>query len=228
MAEILYLVYELIHPVTGECFYVGKGNSRRSRFNDHLAEGRNLRLGKRVKNPIRAGIIASILNAGMQPGYRIVFNSAHEQDAFAEENRRIMQYGRRCDNTGTLANLTFGGEGVSGWRMSEEAKDKIRKSSTGRRHSLETRQLMAKQATGRSHSEETKAKISEAQKGIIRSEKHKEVLRTNWLGKKHSDDAKAKMRTARVARKSAPLTDEHKQKVSAAIKASWARRKEGK
>jgi hypothetical protein len=43
-----------------------------------------------------------------------------EDEAFEIERNLIKQYGRINDNTGTLANLTDGGEGVSGWNGTKE------------------------------------------------------------------------------------------------------------
>jgi hypothetical protein len=51
-----------------------------------------------------------------------VFETEIEFEAFAKEIELIALYGRRNTNTGTLFNLTDGGEGVSGMIKTEEQK----------------------------------------------------------------------------------------------------------
>lgn len=113
-------------------------------------------------------------------------------------------------------NLTDGGEGVSGYKMTEEQKEKIRCA-----------------LRGRTPSEETKRKIGEAHKGMTHSEETKQILRMKhkkenlseetinkmsqtakerfenpennpFYGKRHSDDAKAKMSEFATKRLSNP------------------------
>ena len=90
----------------------------------------------------------------------------------------------RTSNGNGVYNITDGGEGVSGYRHSEEAKTKISASLKG--HGC---------------SDETKAKIGAANKGH-----------------KHSDESKAKMSAVCKGKKHRPMSDEHRTKLSAAMK----------
>jgi len=98
-------------------------------------------------------------------------------------------------------NQTVGGEGCSGWKMTEEQRAKIsvankgrkrsaeiceflRKRQTGKKHTAETLEKMRQSATGRKHSEETIQRLCEIKKeqGIPRNavvaaaEKHKKAV----------------------------------------------------
>ena len=76
-------------------------------------------------------------------------------------------------------------------RLNPEHVEKIRRSSTGRRHT-----------------DASRFKMSSIHKGVPKSEEHKRSLSMALSGKK-----------------TAPCSDETKAKISAANKASWARRR---
>lgn len=67
----------------------------------------------------------------------ILFNDLPIKELIQKEKEYIKLYGKICDGTGTLANLTNGGEGTLGSRHnlgrkhSEETKEKIRKNKIG-------------------------------------------------------------------------------------------------
>lgn len=67
---------------------------------------------------------------------RIVFiaRNLSESEAHLLEKRLIASYGRKNNNTGILRNLTDGGEGISGYKHSEESKQKNRESNSGANH----------------------------------------------------------------------------------------------
>lgn len=101
--------YVYIHrrKTNGEIFYVGKGKSRRwSQSSD-----RNYRW-KNIAN--KHGVFCDI-----------VANSLTNEEACILEKKLILLYGRLDCNTGTLANLTDGGEGVVGGRISDETRAKL-------------------------------------------------------------------------------------------------------
>lgn len=117
----LFYVYEIIDPFTNLPFYVGKGTL--NRCYDHL---KNLDSKSHKNNKIR-----KILDSGNQVIIRKVFWTDNEQEAFTEEKRLILLYGRKNIKTGMLTNLTNGGEGVSGWIMSNKQRMKISKRVSG-------------------------------------------------------------------------------------------------
>ncbi|WP_205249388.1 LEM-3-like GIY-YIG domain-containing protein, partial [Escherichia coli] len=80
-------------------FYVGKGNSKRSRFNDHIADAKKLVENKPVTNRIKAGIIRKIIEKDLLPIFNIVFTTEDHNEALIFEEYLVSKYGRICDNT---------------------------------------------------------------------------------------------------------------------------------
>ena len=96
--------------------------------------------------------------------------------------------------------------------VSEETRNKIAKSLTGKKATEEHRANLSKSHMGHKPSEETKAKMSAAQKGRKqgpRSEEAKENMRKAWVlrrangkgGGPHTEEAKENMRKAWVLRR---------------------------
>lgn len=99
--------------------YVGKGNGDRAWY--HWA--------KRVRHNKGFGAFLALLRREkLKPIIEIVKDGLDEAEAFYEEMHLIALYGRRDLNTGTLFNLTDGGEGFSGAVRTEEWKANISKS----------------------------------------------------------------------------------------------------
>lgn len=100
-------VYELVDPTTQTPFYVGKGKHRRA--TNHVSMRQHKRL--RDANPHKAHTIDSIISGGHKVIIRIVSTHLLEEDAFEAEVNLIHKYGRWCNQTGMLTNITRGGEG---------------------------------------------------------------------------------------------------------------------
>jgi hypothetical protein len=88
-----------------------------------------------------------------------------ESEAFALEKYAIALYGRLDKGNGILWNMTDGGEGCSGVIMSQETKDKIAKSLTGRKRPRSVTEKIIQTRAGYRHSEETKRKMSKTRTG---------------------------------------------------------------
>lgn len=71
-------------------------------------------------------------------------------------------------------NLTAGGEGIPGYKMTLEARAKMRAAKLGKKQSPEHMARRFAWHEGYHHSEETKAKISASNKGKKISEEHKQ------------------------------------------------------
>ena len=191
-----FYVYEHWRLDRDECFYVGKGKG-----------GRAYKM--RDRNSHHQAIMAKLSREGSGMEVRMVETGLTEDEAFFIEVERISFWrGLGID----LANHTNGGDGVSGLKMSDEARAKMSAAKKG----------MVGNVTmlGKRHSEETKAKMSAAHKGVKKSPEHaakvglrhkgktfavsqeaKDKISISHLGKKHSEASKEKMKKSWIARK---------------------------
>jgi len=181
-----YYTYLYIDPKTDKPIYVGIGSGYRAK--SHFAPSRTYKLGNVLRKRKREGhYIEPIIH------FEEDFKTCQEMEKFW-----ISFYGRENLGTGTLFNLTDGGEGTIGrkghipWNkgvpMTDETKEKVSQSLQGN-------------GLGKPKSEEMRRKLSESKKGIKQSNEHKENI------------------------KAVKDTDEYKKKISEALKESWARRK---
>jgi len=112
-----YYVYVLKYP-DGTPFYVGKG--KEDRWNDHEKEAKcsNKEL-KNLINPLKLNIIRKIWSNEQDVIKEKVLVNVSEKKAFTYEKKLISKYKIRR-NGGLLVNLTYGGEGASGYKYNEE------------------------------------------------------------------------------------------------------------
>jgi hypothetical protein len=100
----------------------------------------------------------------------IIFDDLTKEQAYEKEKEFIRLYGKICNNTGTLANLTDGGETISdynkGRKASEETRHKLREAAKRKKpRSRECYEKTAAALRGRPKSEEHRRKLSEHFKG---------------------------------------------------------------
>ena len=184
-----FYVYEHIRKDNNTCFYVGKGTGDRAynldRGNFH--NGVCKEYGCRVK---------------------IIKDGLTEKEAFALERERIEDYvitfgygapidGYRDYSNNYLTNFTWGGEGTSGYKFSEEQKQKISEKVSGEKNGMYGKNPWNK---GKEMSEEFKIKNSESHKGQIpwnkgeeMSEEQKQKISEKLKGGKLSEDTKLKI-----------------------------------
>lgn len=198
MSNIFY-VYEHWRPDTGACFYVGKGKSKRA----HKMSGRS---------DFHQKIINKLLRMGMCVEVKIFASGLTEEEAFQIEISRISHWRKLGIQ---LANRTNGGDGVSGLKMSDEAKEKMRDAKLGKPGKSGT--------SGMKFSDETRAKMSAAAKGKSKSSEHAKKVGLKHRGKIVSPETRAKMSAAKKGKK---LSSDHAKNTSVAIKAWWDRRKQ--
>jgi hypothetical protein len=177
-------VYQHVRLDTNEVFYVGIGRTENRAYSKHH----------------RSEYWHNIVN---KAGYsaQIIFEKITWEEACQKEKELIEYYGRRDKGSGTLVNMTDGGDGAIGHIMSKESRKKISNSLTGKKRSP--------------HSEETKKKMSETRKAL--------------KGKlsPHSKERKEKMSESRKALKGKlPLhSEDAKKRISESVKRSWDLRK---
>jgi hypothetical protein len=107
-----------------EPIYIGKGKPNRPQ--------RHLTLYKNNTNRFYSKL-QSIIESGLTPEYKIIKSDLTEEKSFEYEKHFIELIGR-IENNGTLTNLTNGGEGMSGFKFSEESIKKMSLSRLGKKH----------------------------------------------------------------------------------------------
>lgn len=117
--EPKFYVYGYYEPGVYEPFYIGKGTGNRAYV--HLTRG-NLKRKTFFYNKLR-----NLIERGIKPVIEIIQDKLTEKEANNYEECMIRIYGRRNLGTGNLCNLTFGGEGTSGYILSVEHVEKTRK-----------------------------------------------------------------------------------------------------
>lgn len=144
-------------------------------------------------------------------------------------------------------NLCNGGRGTSGYKLSDETKNKLSEINSGDKHpkygthhSEETRKKISESNKGQKLSEEQKKKLSESHKGYIMpqeqknniSKAHKGKIKTeehlkNWSEsrKGHLTSEYQKMKVSE-SNKTRIISDETKKKKSESMKKMWLLKKQ--
>lgn len=192
-----YYVYEHWRLDRDECFYVGKGNGDRA----YRKGGR----GSHWKN-----IVSKLERTGFAYEIRMVVTGVTEEEAHKIERERIAFWRDKVD----LANKTDGGEGVSGLKMSDESKHKMRLAKLGKPG--------VKSMLGRKHSEETKSKMRAAKVGKKPNNYGKKVAPEKAA--KYSERSKKMWENPEFRNKvcNREISPETRKKLSLAATAQWA------
>ena len=149
-----FYVYEHWRLDRDECFYVGKGKGNRAY---------DMRRGR---NKHHQAIVAKMHRIGSSVEIRIVADGLAENDAFKIEKERIKLW---RDIGVDLTNLTDGGEGTSGFKVSFETRAKL--SEISKNMPQEQRDKIS--AAARNISDETRIKMSVARKNMPKEQREK-------------------------------------------------------
>jgi hypothetical protein len=185
----------------GTPYYVGKGSGKRAFISS----------GHVVRRPQKERIV--------------IYPALSEEEAFETEAVLIWYYGRKDLGTGCLRNLTDGGEGgIAGIKISEQSKDKKKKSLTGQRRSIATRKIMSEVRKGIKYSEETLRRMSEGHKGTnlgntnaagprsaeTRTKQSKALKGKPWSdARRAAQTLEVSMRMSLLAKHRNPIEDRH-------------------
>ena len=121
-------VYRHIRLDKNEPFYIGVGSAK-NHYRAYGKDNRNKHWHNIVKNT--------------DYEVEILFDNLDDQTARLKEIEFIKLYGRVDLKTGTLVNLTDGGDGCLSRKMTEEIKQKIALSNTGKKIPDEIRKKMS-------------------------------------------------------------------------------------
>lgn len=123
--------------------------------------------------------------------HEILFEGLSKEEADKKEIEMISFYNSSNPKYGY--NISFGGSGTPGVRLSNEIKQKISNAHKGMMRSEESRIKQSKTLKGHTCSDETRRKIGEANKRRIWSEESRKKLSESQKGKIISDETKRKI-----------------------------------
>jgi hypothetical protein len=192
-----FYVYFHRKSTNNEIFYIGKGNNKRA-----WQKFRQNKFWNNVVN--KHGYYVEIFEDGLQ-----------EWAAFELEKNLICLYGRKNLGYGNLTNLTDGGDGLSGFKHSNETIKKITEKSSKFRHSDETKKIMSERLKGKPLPKEAIIKAAEVNKNRIVSDDTKKKMSESRKGKKKSIETKLKMSNWQIGKK---LSKETKKIISEKMK----------
>ena len=180
------IIYKALNKINSKCYIGQTVNSLDKRIRNHIYCAY-----KRLKSPLHS----AIKKYGIQSFEWSVIDSTLIKEVLNEKEKYwINFYGCKSPNG---YNLTEGGDGNSGYSLSEESKEKIRKGVTGFKHS-----------------EETKRKMSIGKKCKLRSPEHEKKLNLAKIGRFISEETKRKIGIANKGKHSDPRPEEIKKKIS--------------
>lgn len=159
----MFYLYHHIRLDKNEVFYIGI-----SRHNKRYKYKRAAQKDKR--NPIWKNIVAKT-----DFKYEILLESDDISVIKAKEIELIAKYGKIRDCTGSLANITDGGEGTFGYKPSKEVLEKQSARMKGKKHSEETKIKMSRAQLGKVVPEEVGKKISISKKGKNLGKTHENI-----------------------------------------------------
>jgi hypothetical protein len=144
-------VYRHIRIDKNQPFYIGIGSD--SQYKRAFEKSRRTNIWNKIIHKTTYNV-------------EILMDGLTWEQACEKEKEFIKLYGRKDLKTGTLVNLTNGGEGALGrkYKMSDETKLKMRNSHLGIKHSDETRLKWSLIRKGRQFSESHKSALKEAAK----------------------------------------------------------------
>ena len=178
-----WFIYVLKDPRNDEIRYVGWAVDVRRRLRDHIAHSPK-------ESTHKARWINVLLNLDLAPYYEII--EIGNGDGHSDCERKWIAYHRGIGTR--LTNGTAGGEGA--FNPTEETRQKMSKSRTGRRHTDESKDKVRQAKLGVPRSEETKRKVSESLKGNVIPQHQREQHRIFMTGRKASEQTLVKMRLA--------------------------------
>jgi len=193
-------VYRHIRLDKNEPFYIGIGSDKKY---------------KRAYKKIQRNIFWNRIVNKTDYEVEILIDDLTWEEACEKEKEFISLYGRRDLKSGTLVNLTNGGEGMLGSIVKDETKIKLSKANKGFKHSEETKKKMSLSRLGKKHSQETKNKISQNKLNITEETRRK--LSEANRGKKLSEEQKKKISESKKGKK-VYFSEKHRKNLSLALK----------
>jgi len=185
-------IYIIENRLNGDC-YVGKTTDIERRWKKHLSN---------VKS-CQTHLSRAMRKHGAE-NFEIRIVDEHDDEMYALQTLEPFWIQRLKETGIHLYNMTDGGEGISGFKHSNETIEKISRVQTGRTISDETKKKISERLKGVRPSEESIVKISEklsGRKKPDRTESHCKNLSKSLQGRVQSEEEKE------IRRKSALMSD---------------------
>ncbi len=167
-------IYALLDPTTNEIRYIGKSKNIKRRYYEHTHN--------KSGNCIYLKHWLATLNE--KPKLEII--ELCDLTVINEKEKYWIKYYKDLGNK--LTNLTDGGEGVYGYKRSDESKKRISESLKGHEVLPETRQKLREAALKQPkhiYTEEQKEALSKARIGMKFTEEHKKNIGLASMGRKN-------------------------------------------
>lgn len=142
------IVYQHRRLDTNEIFYIGIGKT--------IARSKS----KKYRNNIWHKIVKK-----SEYSIEILHTNLSWEESCILEKYYIKKYGRKDLGLGSLANMTDGGDGINGYKHTNETKNILRKLKTGSKMSEKNKNAILLANIGRKHTKEELTKMSESQLG---------------------------------------------------------------
>ena len=194
----IYYVYQYLR-IDGTPYYIGKGQGNRAYSKLH-----NIHLPKDQTRIV------------------MIEENMLETDAIAMEIELIAKYGRKDIGTGILRNLTNGGEGLSGYVWTAEARAKS--SATVKKYWANPEARERHSAARKKYFEDPEARLKQSVAAKKRYENPEEIVKASAATKKRWKDPKVreKYRPWNFGKKA---SNETRCKISEAGKVRWQKRR---
>jgi len=174
-------IYSLSDPTTKEIRYIGftSRSLLDKRLSEHLRDNRKTRKNSWIK---------SLKNKGLKPEINIL-EYCNLENWKNLEKKWILQM-----KSDRLTNHTLGGEGILGYKFSDEQRKANSERNKGKILSKKHRENISKANKGRKINEDTKNKIRTSHIGMTLSEETKLKIGLHHKGKIVSDETRDKIR----------------------------------
>lgn len=143
----MFYIYKITNKINNK-IYIGKTNNVYARIHSHLSVAKNGLINVSYRLNFQYNYIHKAINKYGKDNFsfEVIDQDDSEDNIFIKEKEYIFKFNSNNNLFGY--NLTKGGEGSSGRKLSELSKQKIREKATGRLHSIETKQKMKNSRSG--------------------------------------------------------------------------------
>lgn len=187
-----YYLYRHIRPDLNVPFYVGIGTKLSNHPNGVRSEYKRAFMASKCKGARTKHWFHVYEKCNKNIVVEILYETNDIKEIKNKETEFILLYGRLDKGSGSLINLTNGGEGAHGAVVPAERRAKISKSLKGRIVSNETRLKLKRAGLGHSVTPATREKIK-ANRNYRHTDEARQKIRNALIGRSLSEETKHKI-----------------------------------